>query len=187
MDIVVTLDEIRKQCAEPGMVSYCAMMMRPGIHAWTVEIEYTMFKPDTDANDGFHLVTMVWPEGLEPDVGLYCIATFEQRAQEFAESILWKNGLRKVKEGYTQIVINPGGKTEKFPISGPNVFFLENHSKGAANVIYTNDPVKIRAAMEHEFNQTQKFFDEHKRWLETPEGKAIADAYWKKHPEGQVI
>jgi len=181
----VTLEEIREKCADPDMVNYCAMMMRPGIHAWTTELEYTMFKPDTDANDGFHLATMRWPESVPPPLGLYVVATFEKRAQQFAESILWKNGLRKVTEGFTQVLIG-GGKVEKFPLSGPNIFFLENHSKGAANVIYSNDPVKIQAAWEHEVKQAQRFFDEHKRWLDTPEGRASFKAYWAKHPSGHV-
>jgi hypothetical protein len=171
------------------MVSYCTMLMRPGVHAWTVELEYTMFKPDTDANDGFHLAIMKWPDDVPPPAGLYAVVTFEKRAQVFAEGILWKHGLRKVRKGYTQMVISGvSGKAvvEKFPITGPNVFFLENHSKGAANVIYTNDPVKIRIAHEHEVKQAQVFFDEHERWLQTEEGKAIADAFWKKHPEGHV-
>jgi hypothetical protein len=182
----VTLEKIREQCADPNHVSYCGMMMRPGIHAWTVEVEYTQFKPDTDANDGFHLATVRWPEDVPPPIGLYAVIIFEKRAQEFAESILWKHGLKKVREGFVQMVISPKGTTQKFPITGPNVFFLENHSKGASNVIYTNDPVKIQAAWEHEVKQTQKFFDEHQRWLATPEGKAIADAFWAKHPEGHV-
>jgi hypothetical protein len=167
------------------MVSYCTMVMRPGVHAWTVEVEYTMFKPDTDANDGFHLATMKWPEDIPMPMSLWCVATFEKRAQMFAESILWRHGLRKVSKGFVSMVIG-GGKAQKFPITGPNVFFLENHSKGAANVIYTNDPAKIRIAWEHEMKQAQKFFDEHKRWLETEEGKAIADAFWAKHPGGHV-
>lgn len=181
----VKTEEIQAKCDEPGMVSYCSMLIRPGLHAWSVELEYTMFKPDTDANDGFHLAVMKWPDDVKPPTSLYAVATFEKRAQMFAESILWKHGLRKVNEGFTQIVLG-GGKAQRFPLKGPNVFFLENHSKGAPNVIYTNDPVKLRIAQEHEFKQAQVFFDEHKKWLETPEGKAIADAYWAKHPEGHV-
>lgn len=182
----VTLEKIREKCADPNHVSYCAMMMRPGVHGWITELEYTMFKPDTDANDGFHLVTIKWPDGVPPPVGLYAVAIFERRAQAFAESILWKHGLRKITEGFVQMVINPGGKIDKFPITGRNIFFLENHSKGAANVIYSNDPVKIQTAWEHELKQTQKFFDEHKRWLDTPEGRASFKAYWAKHPEGHA-
>jgi hypothetical protein len=186
MTTAVTLEEIQARCADPDMVSYCSMMMRPGIHGWTVELEYTMFKPDTDANEGFHLATMRWPEDIPPPIGLYVVVTFEKQAQTFAESILWKHGLRKVTEGFVQMMIGSGGRVEKFPIRGPNIFFLENHSQGAPNVIYTNDPVKIRAAWEHEVQQTQKWFDEHKRWLDTPEGRASFKAYWAKHPEGHV-
>lgn len=178
----VELEHIRKRCAEPDVVTYCGLLMRPGLHAWTVEVEYTMFTPDTDANDGFHLAYMKWPDDTQLP---YSVATFDKRGQEFAESILWKHGLRKVSKGFTAMVFG-GGKTEKFPLTGDNVFFLENHSKGASNVIYTNDPMKIQAAWKHELEQCQVFFDEHKHWIETPEGKAIADAYWKKHPEGHV-
>lgn len=173
------LDPIIK---DPNMVTYCSLILRPGITAWITEIEFTMFKPDTDANDGFHVAIIKWPESVPLE---YCVVVFEKRAQAFAESILWRNGLRKVTEGFTQMMMG-GGKIEKFPIIGPNVFFLENHSKGASNVLYTNDPVKLKAAREHEWSQTQKFHDEHKRWLATEEGKATAEAFWKKHPEGRV-
>lgn len=182
---LATLDQVKERCADPGLVNYCTMLMRPGVHAWIVEVEYTMFKPDTDANLGFHLALMKWPPDVPWPVGLYSVASFEKRAQASAESILWKHGLRKVREGYVQTMIG-GGKIEQFPITGPNVFFLENHSKGASNVIYTNDPEKMWIAHEHEMKQVQVFFDEHRRWLETEEGKAAADAFWAKHPEGKV-
>lgn len=180
-----SIEEVRERCNDPNLVSYCSMLVRPGIHAWTVELEYTMFKPDTEANMGFHLATMKWPGDMPLPAGLWCVATFEKRAQIFAEGILWKHGLRKIEQGSIPMVLG-GGKQQVFPIKGPNVFYLENHSKGASNVIYTNDPEKQRIAWEHEVKQTQVFFDEHKRWLATPEGKAEADAFWAKHPEGKV-
>jgi hypothetical protein len=172
-----TLQEIKELCANPNYISYCVIWTRPGVLAWAVELEYTKFKPDTELNDDFHMSTMKWPEDLK-DLGLlYTIVTFHKSEQEFAESLLWKNGLRKVTE------IGPEG-VKKFPLSGPSIFFLENHSKGASNVIYTNDPVKLKAAHEHEVAQCQVFFDAHQAWLKTPEGKATADAYWKQHPKG---
>jgi len=209
---IVTIEEVKERVFRPGVVNYIGMMMRPGIYCWTVEIEYTMFKPDTDANDEFHLGTIAWPKDWPPPWNIYCIASFHERAQEFAESILWKHGLRKVAPGHT--IVSFGGErspeqefpvdieeliekgsleftigklaSEKFPLEGPNIFFLENHSKGASNVVYTNDPEKLRAAWELELKQAQVFFDEHQRWLQTPEGKAIFEAYWAKHPEGHV-
>jgi hypothetical protein len=149
-----------------GAVTYCHDDTS-GVLAWMTEIEYTLFKPDTDANEGFHISTVRWPDDVPPPAGIYNVVTFEKRAQIFAESILWKNGLKKVALGFTQIVIGGGGKVEKFPLRGPNIFFLENHSKGAANVIYTNDPVKIRIAHEHEMKQCEPYFEDHKKWLET--------------------
>lgn len=180
------LKEVQKLTDDPNMVTYCCMMARPGLTHWLVEIEYTLFKPDTDANLGFHIATIKWPSDFPVSPSsLYAVACFERRAQMFAESILWRNGLRKVTEGFTLMVIG-ASEMAKFPIRGPRVFYLENHSQGAGNVIYTNDPAKLQVAHDHEMKQCQVYFDEHKAWLATEEGKAIADAFWKKHPEGKV-
>lgn len=177
-----TTEEIQAVCNDPNKVTYCCFSFRPGIRAWMTEIEITKFRPGTLRNDDFHMVLMKWPEGLD---ALWIIIIFDKSEQKFAESILWKNGLRKVKDGFTQHVINPHDKTiEKFPISGPNVFFLENHSKGAANVVYSNDPVKIQAANELEDKQCQVFFDLHDEWLKTPEAQVAMAEYMKKHPDG---
>jgi hypothetical protein len=184
---IVTLDEVKERVFQPNVVNYIGLMLRPGMYAWTVEVEYTMFKPDTEDNDDFHLGTMKWPEDWPLPWNVYLIASFHKRGQMFAEKILWRHGLKKVTPGYVPMALTGGkDKPQKFPLEGGNIFYLENHSKGAANVIYTNDEVKIRAAMEHEQKQAQVFFDEHKKWLETPEGKATFDAFWEKRPEGHV-
>jgi hypothetical protein len=182
MEFLATIEEVEKVCLQPQYVNYCALWDRPGLLHWMVELEYTKFKPDTDANDDFHLSIMRWPD----DVGLlYAVITFHKKEQEWAESRLWENGLRKVTEGFTQIILG-GGKAQQFPLSGDNIFFLENHSQGAANVIYANDPKKREEAHKHEMALCQPFFDEHTKWINTPEGEAIANEYWSRHPEGRV-
>lgn len=182
----VTLEEVKERVYKPDVVNYVGMMMRPGIYAWCVEVEYTMFKPDTEANEDYHLGTMAWPKDWPPPWNIYLIASFHKRGQMFAEKILWRHGLKKVAPGHIITALTGEKGPEQFPLVGDNVFYLENHSKGAANVVYTNDQEKIRVAWEHERQQAQVFFDAHAKWLETPEGKAEFDAFWAKRPEGSV-
>lgn len=176
-----TDEEIQAVCNDPNNVSYVCMGFRPGIRAWMTEIEVTRFRPGTLRNDEFHMVLMKWPDGVPL---LWLIIIFDKSEQEFAESILWKNGLRKVEEGFTQMVMGGKKGLEKFPITGDNVFFLENHSKGAANVFYSNNPEKMNAAKELEDRQCQVFFDQHTEWLKTPEAEKEIAEYMKRHPEG---
>jgi hypothetical protein len=186
----MTYEEELKQIAEvicnPDYVTYCSLDTRPGVRAWMTEIEYTKFRPGTLDNDDFHLGILKWPDG--PWGMRYLIICFHRSVQEFAESILWKNGLRKTEEGTFPIMMGGPEGIQKFPLADyNNVFFLENHSKGAENVIYSNDPVKIKAARELEDKQCQVFFDSQMKWLASPEGIAALAEYLKKHPDGQNI
>lgn len=172
-----TLAEIQTVVDEPDMVTYYGLLGRPGMYGFMVELEYTKFKPDTDANDDFHMAIVTWPEGI----GLkWVLIIFHQSEQGFAESILWKHGLRRVKEGYVGIIIGGPEGAQKFPIKGPRCFCLENHGP---NVVYTNDPVKMQAAWDHEKQMVEHFFEDHKKWFEDPANQEVIEAYWKKHPE----
>jgi hypothetical protein len=182
-----TKDEILKECNRPDRRNYVCLMMRPGFYSWIVELEYTFFKPDTDANDGFHLMLSMWPDNEPPIPALTMgVVSIDQSGQAFAESILYDHGLKAIGPNKAFILVGPHG-TEQFFVHGDNTWVLENHSKGAENVVYTNDPVKLKAAWEHEQQQAQRFFDAHAAWLTTPEGEAQFKAYWDKHPEGTVI
>jgi hypothetical protein len=150
-----------------------------------VELEYTKFKPDTDANDGFHMMVCTFPEEEPLEQLTIGVISIDQSGQVFAESTLWDHGLKKSPPGMTIACMTPKGR-EEFFLHGPNTFVLENHSKGSEHVVYTNDPVKLAKAREHEHAYAQRFFDAHRKWLETPEGLAEAQAYWKKHPSGRV-
>jgi hypothetical protein len=182
----MTYEEQVRQIAEvvcnPDYVTYCSLDTRPGVRAWMTEIEYTKFRPGTLDNDDFHLGLLRWPEGQWGMV--YLIICFHRSVQEFAESILWRNGLRKVEEGAAPMMMGGPEGIQRFPMDGYNIFFLENHSQGGSNVIYTNDPVKMRAAKELEDKQCQVFFDAHEKWLKTPEGLASVQEFLKKHPGG---
>jgi hypothetical protein len=180
-----TKEEVIKFCSNPQLVNYYCFISRPGIYAWMVEVEYTKFKPDTPANDGYHLLFSEYPEKKPIPELTMMIMSIDKSGQEFAESILWKHGLKRCRAGMVAMVIDSKGPHEFF-LQGPNVFCLENHNKGAENVIYKNDPEKMAKAREHEMEQVRKFFDEHKKWIESPEGKIIAEAYWKKNPTGYV-
>lgn len=178
-----TRQQIIEFCSNPDLVNYVCLLLRSGIYAWMTEIEYTKFKPDTPANDGFHLFQCKWPEDDPVPAFTMVIVSFDKSGQEFAESILWKNGLKKCPSDMVAISIGPQG-SEKFFLTGPNVFQLENHSRGAKNVVYHNDPKLTEAAFEHEKAQVKVFHDEHEAWLKTPEGKASYEAYWAGKPEG---
>lgn len=199
------IQQIAEVIANPDYVTYCSLEMRPGVRAWMTEIEYTKFRPGTLDNDDFHLGVLRWPDG---QWGMfYLIICFHRSVQEFAESILWRNGLRKCEEGsYPMMfgntektvdisdimktgslefkVMGPEPKWEEFPLKGNGIFFLENHSKGAANVLYSNDPKKMEEARKLEDAQQQVFFDAHEEWLKTPEAKSAMAEYIKKHPGG---
>jgi hypothetical protein len=199
------IQQISEVISNPDYVKYCCMEMRPGVRAWMTEIEYTKFRPGTLDNDDFHLAILKWPEG---QWGMrYLIICFHRSAQEFAESTLWRNGLRKCEEGaYPMMfggtektvdigeliekgslefkVMGPEPKWEEFPLRGNNIFFLENHSMGAANVVYSGDPEKMKKARDLEDAQQQVFFDAHEEWMKTPEAKKSMDEYIKKHPDG---
>jgi hypothetical protein len=176
-----TTEEIQAICDDPKYVSYCSMLFRPGVRAWMTEIEYTRFRPGTLRNDEFHVANMRWPDESPPMIWLIII--FDKSEQQFAESILWKNGLRKVREGFVQKAITSKG-VEHFPIKGPNIFLLENHVQGGSNVVYTNNPDKMKAASELEDRQCQVFFDAHEEWLKTPEAAVEIAAYLRIHPDG---
>jgi hypothetical protein len=178
-------EELIRVCSDPDVINYVCLLLRPGFYGWMVELEYTRFKPDTDANDDFHLSVSAFPEKHPiPQLAIGTV-TIDCDGKEYADSLLWKHGLKKSEPGMALKCFGPDGE-ENFFIHGPNTVILENHSKGAENVIYTNDQKKIQAAFEHERAMVEHFFEEHLTWIETPEGKAIADAYWKKHPGGRV-
>jgi hypothetical protein len=177
-------DEIVKICSQPDRCNYVSLLDRPGLFGWAVELEYTQFTPDTDAWDGFHLMLCKWPENIPIPLTI-AVVSIDKSGQPFADSILWDHGLRKCSPGMTIRIMSAEG-IEDFWLHGPDTFVLENHSKGSEHVVYTNDPIKLQAAREHENAMAQRFVDEHLKWLETPEGKAIADAYWKKNPSGKA-
>src|SRR6266850_4357026 len=171
-EVEATRSELIEFCRNPELINYVCLSQRPGFYSWAVELEYTRFKPDTFANDGFHLAFSKWPEEDPIPSLTMAIVSIDKSGQAFAEGILWKHGLRKCKAGYVAVAFDRLGKHEFF-IQGPNAFYLENHSKGAVNVAYLNDPKKTEAAWEHEKALANKFMDEHQAWIDTPEGKAV--------------
>lgn len=171
------MEDIKRVALDPNNVTYCVLATRLGVNPWLVELEYTKFKPGTDTNDKFHVFIIKWPKDLPM---FTVVASFDKSEKEFAESLLEKNGLRKILPGNVMMVIGPEG-TEKFPIEGPNVFYLENRS---GSPMYTNDEKQIDAARAKEHEFCQKFFDEHDRWMQTPEGIKAGDEWDAKHPAG---
>lgn len=181
----VDKEELIQTCSNPDVFNYVCLLMRPGFYGWIVELEYTRFKPDTDANDDFHMAVCKFPDNDPIPQLTVGVITIDRDGKEYADSLLWKHGLKKTQPGMALKCFGPKGG-EDFFIHGPNTVILENHSKGGQNVAYTNDPEKMKAAYKHERDMVEHFFKEHLAWIETPEGKAIAEAYWAKHPGGRV-
>jgi hypothetical protein len=184
-----TLEEVIRQCSDPTQAVFVAMFDRIGMHGWMTEVEYTRFRPDTPANREFHLTIMKWPYDM-PDFQMFWIVVrMPMKDAEWAKSLLWKHGLRIPGGGkepfvFAVIVGGESGGMKKFPLSGDNIFCIENHSEGAKHVAYTNDPKKIEAARRHEEDQiVKKFHDEHGAWLSDPVNYAAAEAYWAQYPD----
>lgn len=176
----ITLEEIKEKCLVPGKSNFAVLAWRVGVNGWMTELEYTHFKPDTEANNDFWLSLMKWPDDSKM---LWVIVTIPSSYEKIALALLWKHGL-KTMVGHTHMAIDSKGP-HVFPLQGENVFCLENHSQGGPNVIYTNDPTKLAEARQHERdNICAKFHREHEAWLRTPEGMKEAVAYWKKYNIG---
>jgi hypothetical protein len=183
------IEEIVAECSDPKWAVFCCMIERIGLHGWMTQLEYTYYRPDTPANRDFNLTIMRWPEHMPATpMTTWVVIRIPRAGEGVAKSLLWQHGLKfagsKDAEGgpYVPIMIG-GGKTHKFPLFGENIFHLENHSDGAKNVAYTNDPEKIKAAHEHEESIVKRFHDEHAAWLAVPENYAAAEAYWAQYPD----
>jgi hypothetical protein len=186
IDKTMTDGELQAFCNDPSRVHYCCMAMRVGISGWMTQVEFTFFKPDTEANNDFVLSFIKFPfvEGEAPSiVNMWMMVSVPRTHQERVEGLLWQHGLRKTLPGNLPMVIDQHGQ-HVFPVKGPNIFYLENHNKGAENVMYKNDPKRLKEAHDHESAYVEKFHAEHRAWLATPEGKAEAEAYWKKYNLG---
>lgn len=177
------LEEIIKECSDPNWAVFACMGNRIGLSGWMTQVEYTWFRPDTRANEDFNLTLMKWPDDFPIP---WTIVRIPREYEDLAKAVLWQHGLKvggsKDPEGgsYTFLMMDHNG-THEFPLFGPNVFCLENHSDGASNVAYTNDPEKIAAANEHEKEIVARYHAEHDQWLK--EHYAKAEAYWASRPD----
>lgn len=179
------LKQIIEECSDPKWAVFVAMWDRVGLKGWMTNLEYVYFRPDTPANLDFYLTIMQWPEHERM---YWAIVRIPREQQGVAHALLWQHGLKvagsRDPEGgpYVPIMIDSKG-IHRFPFAGEHIFFLENHSQGAKNVAYTNDPDKIKAAEAHEDTIIQKFHDEHEAWLSVPENYAAAEAFWESRPD----
>jgi hypothetical protein len=183
-----TVEEIIEKTNDESKVHFVAMIERIGVNGFLTEVEYTYFRPDTPMQEKFELAVMKWPFDDPAFFMLWMIASIPVEFTETATKLLFKHGLKVCGskdpgQQYTCIVFGPNGP-ESFPLRGKTVLHLENHSEATQHVAYTNDPVKIRAAREHEEAVIVKqFHDEHERWLSVPENYAAAEAYWASRPD----
>ncbi len=172
---------LRDACTELGRASFVVMADRPGVQTWAAQVEHTWFRPDTEDNDNFLVCMLRWPYDEEPKNGLlWWIVTIPTAYEDQAMSLLWRNGLQAMV-GKTHIMLGGKEKYQEFPVQGPHVFPLENHSKGAKNVIYSNDPVAMAKARQHERLAVARIAQAHREWLSTPDGWRISHRYWAKH------
>lgn len=179
--IAPTTQQLAEFCANPDLITYTCMALRVGYMGWMVQMEYTYFKPDTDANDQFFLSWMKWPDDMPM---FWVVVSMPREYEAKATALLWQHGLKAIEGGVAAMITDKG--VIQFPIHGDNVIAMENHSKGAGNVMYTNDEKKMEAARNHEKNVIcEPFFVEHIKWLNTPEGRRAARLYWARHPDIQ--
>jgi hypothetical protein len=184
------LEKIVAQCSDPRFAVFVSMWDRIGVKGWMTNLEYVYFRPDTPKNDEFNITIMKWPT---TEMMFWAIIRIPREHEKLAKDLLWRHGLKvcgeRDPEGgpYVPIVIiggpEPEGGIHKFPFHGEHVFFLENHSKGAPNVAYTNDPEKIGLAQEHEEQMIAQYHKEHEEWLAVPENYAAAEAFWESRPD----
>jgi hypothetical protein len=99
----VSLEQIKLRCLSPGKTTFTCMADRPGIMGWMTQVEYIYFKPDTDANDDFWLITMNWPED---NPMLWVVITIPTTFEEKCVALLWQHGLKALKH---QLAIVFGG------------------------------------------------------------------------------
>ena len=107
---------------DPEQFYVVAMATRNGVHDFMHEVEFTLFAPDTPKNDLFELSTLVW-KGM-----LYLICGVPKEYGERLKVIARSQGM-KVCDGVPTMMAQ--GEKTIFPLSGPNVWTLENREKSA--------------------------------------------------------
>lgn len=111
--------EVDEHFKKPGLVHFIGMLNppRPGVADCFMTLEHTCYPPDTPKNDDFYLILIRWQE---MDWGVVGIPEGDRPYMERAAAAC---GLR-VADGIPFVLSGTG--THKFPVSGPNVFTLEN-------------------------------------------------------------
>ncbi|MEA3392118.1 MAG: hypothetical protein U9Q91_03975 [Candidatus Marinimicrobia bacterium] len=121
-----TEKELCKFAENEDLIHYVCMSMRHGVEEFTTKLEFTHYKPGTSRNDLLSLRTLVW-NGL-----LWFVISVPYTEKHFTEKILPLYGLRTA-DGVPMMI---GSGRTQFPITGANVFTLENVS---GHPTYRND------------------------------------------------
>ncbi len=129
-----TIDYLRNFIKDVNLIHYVCMMTRPGVEEFVTKLEFLHYEPLTTRNDLLSIHTLVWNELP------WIIISVPLKEKHFSENLLPLCGLRVV-DGIPMMF--GAGCNEQFPISGNNVFTLENVS---GHPVYQNN-AKINQTM----------------------------------------
>jgi hypothetical protein len=114
--ILESATETEKFFSEPGRNHYVVMMIRPGAQDCLKSLEQAHYTPGTPQNELFHLRALEWSDLI------WIIASIPEADHTFMEKAATATGLR-ISSGIPVVVST---NIERFPLSGKNVYSLEN-------------------------------------------------------------
>ncbi len=109
------------------LTHYVCMSMRSGVKKFTTKLEFTHYKPGTSRNDLLSIRILAWNDLT------WFVISVPSKEKHLLDDVLILCGLR-VADGVPMIL--GAGCRAQFPITGDNVFTLENVS---GHPVYCND------------------------------------------------
>ncbi len=109
--------EVLKFVKEPGRVHYVAFQFREGVAKCVHALKQRHYEPTTSRNNLFHVRDVEW-NGLK-----WLIVSLPDRDRHLMKSVATAHGLRIVAGTPTITYLND---VRQFPVSGLNVFTIEN-------------------------------------------------------------
>lgn len=114
-----TNEQVQQYCSDKNLISYIIYMVprRPGVYLFSLLLENIFFPPGTKENEDFQFHIINWEEMV---IG---IITIPKKKEIYATEIMKVSGNR-VADGIPMMITD--GRVVSFPISGDNIFTLEN-------------------------------------------------------------
>jgi hypothetical protein len=119
-------DELQRMASEPGKLVLVSMLRpaRIGSRLMFAYLEHTRYLPDTPENDKFEFILTKWPDSEPGEFPmLWSTMLFPMEDREVIEKVAKRCGLR-LADGIPHII--GAGGIKAYPVSGPNVFTIEN-------------------------------------------------------------